>query len=91
MLSTAATKIVCIFQGDGDYELVKDVTFDEYLLKRIAKVHVHCTDWESGEDITSICENDCSDFVDCILSFGCSTSEDNMIVSYDLIVPSNVH
>ena len=44
MLSTAATKIVRIFQGDGDYELVKDVTFDEYLLKRIAKVHVHCTD-----------------------------------------------
>lgn len=27
----------CRSKGDGDYELVKDVTFDEYLLKRIAK------------------------------------------------------
>lgn len=25
-------------QGDGDYELVKEVTFDDYLRKRIAKV-----------------------------------------------------
>lgn len=84
MLSTAATKAVRIFQGDGDYELVKDITFDEYLRKRIAKVHVHCIDWESGEDITSIWENDCSNFVDCVLSFGYSTSEDNKIVSYDM-------
>lgn len=28
---------VC-FQGDGDYELVKDVEIDDYLRKRIAKV-----------------------------------------------------
>ena len=28
---------VC-FQGDGDYELVKDVEFDDYLRNRIAKV-----------------------------------------------------
>lgn len=27
----------CRSKGDGDYELVKDITFDEYLLKRIAK------------------------------------------------------
>lgn len=25
-------------QGDGDYEFVKDVIFDDYLRKRIAKV-----------------------------------------------------
>ncbi|KAJ6727328.1 malate dehydrogenase [Salix purpurea] len=27
----------CRSKGDGDYELVKDITFDEYLRKRIAK------------------------------------------------------
>lgn len=27
-----------VLQGDGDYELAKDVIFDDYLLKRIAKV-----------------------------------------------------
>jgi hypothetical protein len=27
-----------ILQGDGDYELVKDIKFDDYLLKRITKV-----------------------------------------------------
>ena len=29
--------LVC-FQGDGDYELVKDVEFDDYLRNRISKV-----------------------------------------------------
>ncbi|GKU91638.1 hypothetical protein SLEP1_g5483 [Rubroshorea leprosula] len=27
----------CRSKGDGDYELVKDVIFDDYLLKRITK------------------------------------------------------
>lgn len=27
-------------KGDGDYELVKDVIFDDYLRQRIAKVNV---------------------------------------------------
>ena len=37
--SLAATlNIVFCFQGDGDYELVKDVEIDDYLRKRIAKV-----------------------------------------------------
>lgn len=27
-----------ILQGDGDYELVKDIEFDDYLWKRIKKV-----------------------------------------------------
>lgn len=30
---------VCV-QGDGDYELVKDVEIDDYLRKRIAKVYI---------------------------------------------------
>lgn len=35
----ATLKILCFcFQGDGDYELVKDVEIDDYLRKRIAKV-----------------------------------------------------
>lgn len=31
-------KIIPNWQGDGDYELVKDVVFDDYLLKKISKV-----------------------------------------------------
>ena len=30
--------IMFCFQGDGDYELVKDVEIDDYLRNRIAKV-----------------------------------------------------
>ena len=31
-------KVIPILQGDGDYEFVKGVIFDDYLLKRITKV-----------------------------------------------------
>lgn len=37
--SSIATGFFHTYQGDGDYELVKDVIFDDFLRSRIKKVH----------------------------------------------------